>query len=106
MPYGKNQYGLLFLFETIEGHVTRPPTGYDQFSQIMLDWTTNERVAFQQRNCFFNQSYRFNCGRWIALEQEIGEPFKIGKSPFRIAQLRQDPAFGFAAFLPAIRALR
>ena len=106
MPYGKNQYDLLILLETIESHVTRPPARYHQLSQIMLDRTTNERMAFQHRNGFCNQSDRFNCGRRIALEQEIGEPFKIGKSPFRIAQLRQDPAFGFAAFLPAIRALR
>lgn len=106
MPDGKNQDSPLILFETIEGYVTRPTARYHQFPQIMLDGTTDERMAFQQRNGFPNQPYRFSRCRRISLKQEVGQSFKIGKRPFRITQLRQDLAFGFADFLPAMRAVR
>ena len=63
-------------------------------------------MTFQQRNGFLNQSHRLNCRQRIALQQEVGQPFKIGKRPFRIDQLLQDLTFGLADLLPAMRALR
>lgn len=106
MAYGMDQNGLLFFFEAVEGRVTRFATRDDQFPQFMLDGTPDQRMALQHGDGFLDQSDRFHSRNRIALGQEIGQSLDVGKRLARIAQLRQDLAFGLAGFLPAMRALR
>lgn len=106
MAYGMDQNGFLLLFEAVEGDVTRPAARDEQFPQSVLDGAPDQGMASQYRDGFLDQTDRFCCCDRIALGQEVGQPPEVGKRLARIAQLRQDLAFGFAAFLPAMRALR
>lgn len=101
-----DQNGSLLFLEAVEGDVTRTAARDEQFPQFVLDGAPDQGMASQYRDGFLDQSDRFcRCDR-IVLGQEIGQPFEVGKRLARIAQLRQDLAFGFAVFLPAMRALR
>ena len=102
----QNQDGLLILLKAIQGRVTGTSAGYHQFSQSMLDGTTNQRMTAQQLHGFLNQLKRSGCRRRINVGEEVGQPFEIGKRSCRIAQLCQDRALGFAGLLPAMRALK
>lgn len=103
---GKNQYSVVSFLDAIKSRVTGPAAGYHQLAQFMLDGTADQRMSSQQGDGFLDQPKRFSSRCGIALDREVGQPFEIGKCPCRIDQLRQDSAFGFADFLPAMRALR
>lgn len=84
MPDRKNQDGILIFLEAIEGQIARAASRYDQVSQAMLDGPPDQRMANQQLNRFLDQSKR-PCGRTrIGFDQEISEPFEIGKRTPRI----------------------
>ena len=101
----KNQDGIPVFLKTKQGHMPRTPSGYHQVSQVVFHGLADKWMAPWQFNCFLNQSNRLGGGR-IALDQEVGQPFKIGERLSRVDQLCQDLAFGFADLLPDIRALR
>jgi len=102
----QNQYGFLLFFETVECDVTRTSARDDEFPQFMFDGAPDQGMALQYGDGFLDQSDRFRRRRRIALGQEIGQPLEVGERLARIDQPRQDLAFGFAVFLPAMRALR
>lgn len=102
----QHQDGLPILLEAVEGQVTGTSAGYHQFSQSILDGTTDQRMTTQQLDGFPDQLKRLGCRRRITLGEEVGQPYEIGKRSFRVAQLCQDRAFGFAGLLPAMRAFR
>lgn len=106
MPDRKNQDRVLPLLKTVERHVTGASAGYHQFPQCVLHRATDQWVTTQQCHRFLDQPNRLSGKRRIDPSQEVGESFEIGKCPSRIAQPRQDPAFGFTAFLPAMRAFK
>lgn len=106
MAYGMDQNGLLFFFEAVEGHVTCSAAGDDQFPQFMLDGTPDQRMAPQHGDCFLDQSDCIRSRNRVVLGKKVGESLDVGKRLARIAQLRQDLAFGLAGFLPTMRALR
>ena len=106
MPDRKNQDRTLPLLEAVERHVAGAAAGYQQLPQCMLHRAADQRVTNQQCHRFLDQYYRLCGKRRIDPDQEVGESFEIGERPSRIAQPRQDLAFGFTAFLPATRAFK
>ena len=102
----KNQDGIPGFLEAVEGHISGTPSGYHQLPQFIFHRPADQRMAPQEFDDFLDQSDRLGSGGWIGLDQEVGQPFKIGERSSRIAQADQDRAFGFADLLPAIRALR
>ena len=102
----KNQDDIPVFLKAVEGHIPGTPSGYNQLPQSMFRGPADQWMTPQEFDGFLDQSDRlFGRGR-IGLDQKIGQPFEIGERPFRIDQPYQDLAFGFAVFLPAIRALR
>lgn len=106
MPDRQNQDGVVILLEAVEGHVTGTSARYHQLSQCILHGATDQRMTNQQLDGFRYQSNRLCRRRRIGLDQEVGQPFKVGKRSSGIAQLCQDLAFGLAGLLPAMRAFR
>lgn len=71
MPDRKNQDGILIFLDAIKGYIPRAASGYDQFSQAMLDWPADQWMTDQQFNGFLDQSKRLCCGARIGFDQEI-----------------------------------
>ena len=102
----KNQDGIPVFLKTVEGHIACTPSGYHQLPQSMFHGPADKWMAPQEFDGFLDQSNCLGGSRRIGLDQEVGQPFEIGKGSSRIDQLCQDLAFGFAGLLPEIRALR
>ena len=90
-------------FEAIERGIAATTAGNDQFPQIQLGKTANERMPLQDKNSFLDQSDRLRSSLRIALDQEIVQSIEIVKSAVGVDQTRQDFAFGRFAGLPPIR---
>jgi len=84
MPNRKNQDGILIFLEAIQGNIARAASGYHQLSQAMLDRPADQGMTNQQFNRFLDQSKRLRCRTRIGFDQEISEPFKVGKRTPRI----------------------
>ena len=84
MPDRKNQDGILIFLEAIKGYIPRAASGYYQLSQAMLDRPPDQWMTDQQFNCLLDQSKRLCCCAWIFFNQEISQPFEIGKRTPRI----------------------
>ena len=102
----EHQDGIPAFLKTVEGHMACTPSGYHQLPQSMFHGPADKWMAPQEFDGFLDQSNCLGGSRRIGLDQEVGQPFEIGKGSSRIDQLCQDLAFGFAGLLPESRALR
>jgi hypothetical protein len=104
MPNGENQHSVMLFLVAVQSDVARPTPRNNQLSHVVFSRTTNEWMILENLHCFRNKFSCFQgCGR-LRLEEEICEPYKVGKRLRRINQLRQDLAFGLGTALPRARA--
>lgn len=106
MANRKNEDGIDPFVKAVQRQITRLATRNNQSAQPMLGGTANQRVASRQFDGLGDQVNCFRRCRGIDGDQEIGQPRQIDKRSFRIAQPRQERAFGLAGLVSAMRPIK
>lgn len=102
----QDQNSVVIFIEAIESHVTGMSARDEQLTQTIFDGATDQRMTVQQIDRLLYQLNRLGCERRVDFDQEVSQPFQIGKRLFRINQPDQDLAFGLCGLFPAMRAFR
>jgi len=106
MPDREDQYRVVLGFVAVEGHITGPAAGNDQFAKLIVHGTANQGMAFQDRHRLRDQFHGLAGSNRVGVNQKVGKAIEIGKSARGIDQARHERALGLAALVPATLAFR
>ena len=104
MTNGEHQYDILPLLVAIERHITTLAVGDQEFSQLLLTWSADQRMSLKDLDPVSNVVNRcYGCLRCI-LSEKISQSLQVGKSVSGVNYFRHVRTFGRATRLPRTRA--
>lgn len=106
MTHGQHQHHIQRLDVSVERHVARAASRYDELSQTLLGGPAYERMAFEQAKRLHYELNGFARCRRIMLDEKVGQSLQVAPNALLNDYLRQRLSRGRRAGLPATRARR
>jgi hypothetical protein len=99
-------HGIFGVLDAVKRDIAGFPARDDQLPQPVAQGAPNEGMSDEQSDRFGYQVKGFGSCLRVCFGQKIGQPLENCDRARRVTQRRQDLAFGFAIFFPAMRAVR
>jgi len=106
MPYSQDSADVEHRIETIEGEISGCSLRDDEFANVIVYASSDERVCVENADCASDALKGLRRSLVRGLQQELDNTFKVGECLVGVDYLRHCAGLGLVALRPAILAPR